>query len=112
MPKENLTETFQIRLSPTTKAQLLAIAKKEKRSQGETLRLMVGQNKRGEKGVKSLRALIDEPETDDLTKRIAYAMETAVRWVMEETVGWETLDQEAVHESQIARTELAMEKKR
>lgn len=39
----------------------------------------------------NLRKLIDESECE-ITKRIAYEMETAIRKVTEDTVGWPELD--------------------
>ena len=38
--------------------------------------------------LKELRTLIDESK-DPAQQRIAYAMETAIRWATEDTVGWE-----------------------
>lgn len=40
------------------------------------------------KELKALRDLIDSPDTDNLTKRVAYEIEQAIRWAREDVVGW------------------------
>lgn len=55
------------------------------------------------KHLRGLRKLIYDPDTDPLTMRIAYAMETAVRWATEDTVGWCGLVEEAKDEARIYR---------
>ena len=57
------------------------------------------------KQLKELRELIYTSE-NPLETRIAYAMETAVRWVVEETVGWEGLKDQAISEAAILKKEL------
>lgn len=58
------------------------------------------------KHLKELRALIENEATDEVTRRIAYAMECAVRWATEDTVGWNGLAQEARDEAWFLRQEL------
>lgn len=55
--------------------------------------------------LKELRELIDS--TDDFIEaRIAYAMETAVRWATENTVDWDSLVKQAKDEATILRQEI------
>jgi len=56
------------------------------------------------KHLKELRELIDTSK-DPLETRIAYAMETAVRWATEDTVGWEGLKDQAINEAAILKKE-------
>ena len=42
------------------------------------------------KELRDLRKFIDSGKGDPLAIRIAYAVETAMRWVLEDTVGWKT----------------------
>ena len=53
-----------------------------------------------------LRKRAIEPDTDWLTARIAYAMETAIRRVTEPVVGWPTLEQEAADTAKLIREEI------
>ena len=55
--------------------------------------------------LKELRELIDN--TDDIIlARIAYEIETAVRWARENTVNWGTLVEQAKEATSILRQEL------
>ena len=55
--------------------------------------------------LKELRHLIDT-SPDPIVVRIAYAMETAVRWATEDVKDWPSLAQEAEEEAKILRSEL------
>ena len=57
------------------------------------------------RNLKELRSLIDS-SNDLILRRIAYAMEHAVRWATEDTVGWHSLAREAEEEAKILRGEL------
>ena len=53
--------------------------------------------------LKALRELIDLPDTDVITSRIAYAMQIAVRWATEDgLVVWPGLVDEAIANGIIA----------
>jgi O-succinylbenzoate synthase len=53
-----------------------------------------------------LRKLIDDPKSTPSEKRIAYAMETAIRWATEETVGWSDMASEAKLSAELLKGEL------
>jgi hypothetical protein len=55
--------------------------------------------------IKRLRHIVDT-STDPVESRIAYAMETALRWASLKTVGWPTMDAEAKTNAAILRDEL------
>ena len=55
--------------------------------------------------LRELRQLI-ESTTDPVEMRVAYAMEQAVRWAIENTRGWPSLRQEAIDEAYILRKEM------
>lgn len=55
--------------------------------------------------IRKLRKLIDESK-DSTERRIAYAMEHALRWAILDTVGWESMDVEAKKLAAILRKEL------
>lgn len=57
------------------------------------------------KSLKDLRTLVDESR-DPAVQRIAYAMETAIRWATEDTKGWPKPDQEAKLLAKMLREEL------
>jgi hypothetical protein len=38
--------------------------------------------------LRALRRLIEDDSTDEITRRIAYEVETAIRWAREPVVGW------------------------
>lgn len=47
--------------------------------------------------IRRLRYLIDAKSTDPYVARIAYAMETALRWSIEDTVGWSLLGEAKIN---------------
>jgi hypothetical protein len=53
-------------------------------------------------GLRELRKFIDK-DGDALEVRIAYAMECAILWVLEDTKDWGTLVDEAIDEARIYR---------
>jgi hypothetical protein len=55
-----------------------------------------------------LRAFIDTSD-DPIATRIAYAVETAIRWATEETADWDKPLEEAQSEAKILRAELENE---
>lgn len=56
--------------------------------------------------VRKLRKLVETTD-DKVVARIAYAMETALQWVLyERTTGWVPMDVEAKKEAEILRKEL------
>ena len=55
------------------------------------------------KALTELREFIDADSGDPLAQRIAYAQETAIRWALEKTVGWETPVQDAQSNAEIYR---------
>ena len=61
-----------------------------------------------ERELKDLRELIDA-DADPLATRIAYAMETAVHWALDHTVGWKGLVYEAKSNAQIFREQTRKE---
>jgi hypothetical protein len=77
------------------------------KKRGYQMRLPTSKSTRTiKKNLRELRKLIDETfVSDPLTSRIAYAMECAVRWVLEDTKDWPSLAQEAREQAEIARTE-------
>lgn len=56
--------------------------------------------------LKELRELIDASTDDLILMRIAYEIETAVRWATEDTVDWEGLVDQAKGATQILKDEL------
>lgn len=57
--------------------------------------------------LQELRTLIDSTiQTDPVTARIAYAMETAVRWARQDVVNWPGLVEEAQTNARILKNEL------
>lgn len=59
------------------------------------------------RNLKELRTLIDT-DPDPVVRRIAYSMETAIRWATEETVGWDEMVDEAIEEATILKNELGV----
>lgn len=57
------------------------------------------------RALKELRALIDD-SSDPCVQRIAYGMETAIRWSIEDTVGWPKPAKEAKLLAKMLRGEL------
>ena len=58
-----------------------------------------------QKRLKELRALIDT-HPDPAVQRIAYGMETAIRWATEDTVGWMPPAKDAVELAILLHREL------
>ena len=56
------------------------------------------------RALKDLRTTIDN-NADPAVQRIAYGMETAIRWVTEDTVGWPSPDREAKMLAKMLRDE-------
>lgn len=56
---------------------------------------------------KELRKLIETAGTDDTLKSVAYAIETAITWATEETVGWESPAVMAVDMANIIKRDIA-----
>lgn len=56
--------------------------------------------------LRKLREYIDSGEDGPIAMRIAYAMETAIRWATEPTVGWPKPVREAKTNADILRKEL------
>lgn len=56
--------------------------------------------------MRELRRLIEDPASDVVLKRVAYAMESAVRRVTEPVVGWPSLAHEARLSADLLRQEL------
>lgn len=54
---------------------------------------------------KSLRKLIDTTD-DPYVRRVAYAMETAIRWAALDTVGWPSMEKEALVLAKLLRDEV------
>lgn len=57
------------------------------------------------KAKRALRRVVDH-SPDPCEQRIAYAMETAITWAREHTVGWPAMDVEARTLAQLLRNEL------
>ena len=57
------------------------------------------------KSLKELRKLIDEHQ-DPAVQRIAYGMETAIRWATEDTVGWEPPAKDAISLARLLNSEI------
>lgn len=62
------------------------------------------------KHLMELRKLIEESK-DPILVRIAYEMETAVRWATEDVVDWPGLAQQAAEAAQMLREELKNERR-
>lgn len=57
--------------------------------------------------LKELRAECIDGQADPVLMRIAYAMECAIRWAREDTVGWETPANEARLLAEMLHREIA-----
>lgn len=55
-----------------------------------------------EKEIKKLRVIIDS-NPDPVVTRIAYAVETALRWSVEDTVDWKTPSEDVVMEADLLK---------
>jgi hypothetical protein len=58
------------------------------------------------KHLRALRCFIEDSETPIIDKRIAYEIETAIRWAREDVVGWEPPVQQAATGGMLLRREL------
>lgn len=58
------------------------------------------------KELRRLRQLIDSPDTDNLTKRVAYEVEQAIRWAREDVKGWPCPLAAAVSGANLIREEI------
>lgn len=58
------------------------------------------------KRIAELRAIIDDPARDEFDVRLAYAVETALRWTITETVGWNVV-RLTLEDAKLLREELA-----
>lgn len=59
--------------------------------------------------LKKLRTLIENNEDDPVLSRIAYEMETAIRWATEDTTGWPSPREQAISGSKMLKSELENE---
>lgn len=59
------------------------------------------------KHLRELRKLIDESGDDLILQRIAYEIETAVRWATEDVVDWPGLAQQAKDAAHMLKNEIA-----
>jgi hypothetical protein len=58
------------------------------------------------RSIKALRVIVDKSHNDPILERIAYAVETALRWATIETVGWDRPEVDVVEEARICKREL------
>lgn len=61
--------------------------------------------------IRKLRVVIDNSDGDEVLARIAYAVETALRWSIEDTTGWLPTSAEVFEEAHILKTELKKKRK-
>jgi hypothetical protein len=54
--------------------------------------------------IRKLRAIV-ETNSDPAIRRIAYAIETALRWSIEDTKGWERPSEDVYSEAEILKKE-------
>mgnify|MGYP001569977791 CR=1 FL=1 len=57
------------------------------------------------KSIGELRKIVDTSK-DPIEIRIAYAVENALRWSIEDTVGWEPPEEDVLRETELCREEL------
>jgi len=57
------------------------------------------------KELKALRKLIDSPDTDRLTKRVAWEVEHAIRWAREDVKQWPRPIESAMSGANLIRQE-------
>lgn len=60
------------------------------------------------KTIRELRKIIDNPQADKITTRLAYFTETALRWSIEDTVGWKRPEEELFDEAEFLKKELGL----
>lgn len=58
------------------------------------------------KELKALRDLIDSPDTDNLTKRVAWEIEQAIRWAREDVKQWPRPVNSAISGANLIRQEV------
>jgi hypothetical protein len=58
------------------------------------------------KELKALRDLIDSPDADSLTKRVAWEVEQAIRWAREDVKQWPRPVESAVSGANLIREEV------
>lgn len=79
---------------------------KRRKGQSASKAMLSGPSRRTiRRRLKDLRSLIDK-SPDPCEQRIAYAMETAIRWATEHTVGWMPPEQEARELARMLRNDL------
>lgn len=55
--------------------------------------------------LRRLRQTIESPDTDNLTKRVAWEIEQAIRWAREDVRGWATPTESAFSGANLIREE-------
>ena len=60
------------------------------------------------KTLKALRAIIDNKNTNEATKRMAYFAETTLRWAVEDTVGWTRPEVDLAEEVEFLKKEMGI----
>lgn len=58
------------------------------------------------KELRKLRQFIDNPDTDNLAKRVAYEVEQAIRWARQDVVNWPSPLESAVSGANLIREEV------
>lgn len=58
------------------------------------------------KELRALRQLIDSPDTDNLTKRVAWEVEQAIRWAREDVKDWPRPIESAMSGANLIREEV------
>ena len=58
------------------------------------------------KELRELRALIESPDTDNLTKRVAWEIEQAIRWAREDVKQWPRPVESAMSGANLIRQEV------
>ena len=57
------------------------------------------------KELRRLRVLIDDPDTDSVTQRVAWEVEHAIRWAREDVKGWPSPTASVVDGAELIRAE-------
>jgi hypothetical protein len=63
-----------------------------------------------ESEISKLRTIIEAEKDDDILARIAYAVETALRWSIEDTKGWKKPSEDVYTDADLLRQELRRKK--
>lgn len=58
------------------------------------------------KELRRLRQMIDSPDTDNLTKRVAWEIEQAIRWAREDVKNWSSPMASAISGANLIREEV------